>query len=132
MKTFLMRPATRREAGIVIGLIEGAAKWLRSKDTDQWQQPWPTPEARDERIIRDIEAKKTWIAWDGDVAAGTITVEYGKNPNLPELWTPEDDGPAMSAHRAAIDRNYAGIGLGATMFNWAAIEASRHQIEWMR
>jgi GNAT superfamily N-acetyltransferase len=127
-----MRRATLRELSLVIGLIERTTAWLKSKGTDQWQRPWPSLKARNRRIRKDIEAGKTWIAWVGDVPAGTITIAYAHSSSLPELWTKKDVGPAFSAHRAVVDRKYAGIGLGAAMFNWAAQQAVRYGKEWIR
>jgi GNAT superfamily N-acetyltransferase len=129
-----MRRATSSDLSLLIGLIERTTGWLKSKGTDQWQKPWPSRKARNRRIRKDIEAGKTWIAWAADRPAGTITIDLygGQNSSLPKLWKESDDGPAFSAHRAVVDRDYAGIGLGAAMFNWAAERAAHYGREWTR
>src|SRR5215468_10848219 len=43
----LLRRATERDHGVIVGLIDGAAEWLRTKNTDQWAQPWPSEEDLD-------------------------------------------------------------------------------------
>jgi len=121
------------ELSLVADLIEGTTAWLRSKGTDQWQRPWPSLEARNQRIRKDIEAGKTWIARVDGAPAGTITIDlYGQNTSLQKLWKEQDVGPAFSAHRAVVDRDHAGIGLGAAMFNWAAEQAEHYGRKWTR
>lgn len=132
MRTFLIRQATECEIGTVTSLIDQAASWLRTKNTNQWEHPWPTPAGRAKRIRGDIKSGKTWLAWDGKTAAATVTIEYKQSENLPELWAPNDVGPAFSAHRLVVNRRYAGMGLGAAVLNWAGEQAAVKGCEWMR
>ena len=67
-------------------LIDAAGEWLRTKDTDQWAEPWPSRKERDERVRRDLAAGKTWFVRDedaGDALAATVTV--AKDP-IPFVW----------------------------------------------
>jgi hypothetical protein len=41
-----LRRANQRDHDVIIGLIDAAAEWLRTKNTDQWVQPWPGRGAR--------------------------------------------------------------------------------------
>ncbi len=132
MKTFLIRRAKEHEAETVISLIDRAARWLQTRGTDQWQDPWPSSAGRAKRVTDDINSDKTWIVWDGDIAAATITIEYKQNPNLPKLWTWEDDGPGVSVHRVVVDRRYAGMRLGAALFSWAGNQAAACGAKWIR
>jgi hypothetical protein len=45
-----------RDHDAIIGLIDAAAEWLRTKNTDQWAQPWPSEDDRNHRIRRDLIA----------------------------------------------------------------------------
>src|SRR5258708_38572081 len=71
----IIRPASSDDEGVIIGLIEGASSWLRGKDTDQWAKPWPDRKTRDERVRTGIRLRHTWIVWDGETAAATVTVD---------------------------------------------------------
>ncbi len=107
----------------VVRLIDGAAAWLRTKGTDQWKRPWPTPRGRVQRIMDGIVSGKTWIAWDRDEPAATITLEDTADPKLWTEW--EDAEPAAYVHRLVVGRPYAGIGLGAALLDWAGDRAQR-------
>src|SRR6202035_2347488 len=79
----VLRRASERDLDAIISLIDGAAEWLRTKNTDQWSQPWPSVEDRSHRILRDLRAGKTWIAWDGSLRAATITADSQETPIWP-------------------------------------------------
>jgi GNAT superfamily N-acetyltransferase len=109
----------------VIGLIDEAAAWLQTKDTDQWAAPWPNRDKRDARTMRGLQGEKTWIVWDGDIAAATVTLAAKLNPNV---WsrpacTCDLSERAVYAHRLITARNYAGYGLGAQLIDWAGLRA---------
>jgi GNAT superfamily N-acetyltransferase len=105
-----------------IGIIDAAGEWLRTKDTDQWAEPWPSRNERDERVRRDLAAGKTWFVRDedaGDALAATVTV--AKDP-IPYVWRGSDADlaePAVYVHRLVTARSYAGRGLGAQLIDWA-------------
>lgn len=119
----------------VLGLIEGAAAWLRTKDTDQWSAPWPDPIKRDARVMRGLDGGKTWIVWDGDVAAATVTLAAKPNPMVWGGPTCQCDlgERAVYAHRLITARSHQGQGLGAQLIDWAGLRA-RHEYgaKWIR
>ena len=110
-------------------LVREAADWLRtSKDTDQWARPWPNRPAHRERILNDLIKGKTWIVWDGPVAAATITVDTDEPLDLHErpIWPAHKRRqPAVYVRRVVVSRNYARIGLGAGLLDWAADVAEK-------
>jgi ribosomal protein S18 acetylase RimI-like enzyme len=115
---------------VIIRLIDDAAEWLRTKNTDQWAQPWPSKEDRSHRIRRDLVAGRTWIAWDGSEAAATVTADVLDNPIWPEE-TRQDQ--AVYVCRLVVNRSYAGRGLGAELQDWAGLRAMRrHGARWIR
>jgi GNAT superfamily N-acetyltransferase len=103
-------------------LIDAAGEWLRTKDTDQWAEPWPSRKERDERVRRDLAAGKTWFIRDedaGDALAATVTV--AKDP-ISFVWRDSEANlaePAVYVHRLVTARRYAGLGLGAQLIDWA-------------
>src|ERR1035438_773622 len=57
-----VRRAATNDLPVILGMIDEAADWLRSKDTDQWSSPWPNEQIRDERVLRGLHCGSTWIA----------------------------------------------------------------------
>jgi hypothetical protein len=83
----------------VSGLVRKASEWLRaSKNTDQWARPWPDGIRQRERMFNDLLKGKTWLVWDGETAAATITVDTDEPVDLNEqpVW------PEHARHRSAL------------------------------
>lgn len=131
MGTLQLRRATERDLDTVLGLIDEAASWLRGKDTDQWRKPWPNLEARNERVRVALAAGQTWIVWDGDTAAATVSMDREGNP---KLWDElELHDRAVYVQRLVVARKYAGMGLGAQLIDWAGTWARmRYRAAWIR
>lgn len=119
----------------VLGLVGEARDWLWTKGTDQWEKPWPTPQARDARVLKGLRRAVTWIVWDGDIPAATVTITPRMNP---AVWsTPQCTcnlaEPAVFVHRLITARKYAGIGLGAELIDWAGLRGKRlYGAKWIR
>lgn len=114
----------------VIGLIENARKWLRTKNTDQWSQPWPSEEDRSHRIREGLEGGKTWIVWNGRRPAATITATGEDNGVWPKEMRSDR---SVYVSRLVVSRRYAGQGLGARLLDWAAMRARReYGALWIR
>lgn len=125
-----IRPGTTDDLPVVLGLIEEAATWLRSRETNQWASPWPTREARDERVRRGLERGETWLVWDGETAAATMTI--CAEP-IPYIWLEKGRGEAVYLHRLVVGRSYAGQDLGGVMIDWAVQrELVKRPVEWVR
>ena len=134
---FQLRLATRGDLNGIFQLLDGAAAWLRTtKDTDQWEKPWPTREARDARVRVGVENGETWIALDDSIPVGTITIA-GK-PNT-YVWSDLTSGCRLSdravyVHRLITARNYVGLeGLGSELLDWAGRNGRRlYGARWIR
>jgi ribosomal protein S18 acetylase RimI-like enzyme len=115
----------------IVGLIDGAAAWLRTKDTDQWENPWPNRSGRDTRVKEGIDRGKTWIVRDDEITAGTITMDTEAHPKLwPEMDVQE---PAVYVHRLVVNRKFAGKGIGASLVELAGDLAFReYAARWIR
>jgi len=127
--------ASARHFDTVLGLIEDARSWLWTMDTDQWDKPWPDPAARDRRVLAGLRNGKTWIVWDDDIAAATITITTRRNN---AVWakpacTADLKERAVFVHRLITSRKYAGLGLGAELIDWAGLRGSReYGAKWIR
>ena len=122
--------ATPADLDTLVAFRDQAAAWLASKGIDQWQEPWPTPDLMVEGMLASIEAGGTFIVWDDDTPAATITINRFAKP---ELWTEEEAAqPALYAHKVTVDRAYGGQGLGAELLDWAGTKAADEGADWLR
>lgn len=118
------------DMAVIIGLIQEAAEWLRSQGTDQWARPWPDRTGRDDTVRAALNQGKSWICRDKDTATATITADPDENPYWREVGFGE---PAVYVHRLVVSRQYAGVGLGAALLDWAGRSARRdHGARWIR
>lgn len=116
----------------IIGLIDDAARWLRTeKNSDQWQRPWPDETSRDQRIRRGIKVARTWMVENDDGLVGTVSFGRGGNK---KLWTlRERNQPAVYVSRLILSRRHAGEGIGADLIDWAGQRGvTGWGAEWIR
>jgi GNAT superfamily N-acetyltransferase len=134
---FALRLATPGDFGDVRRLVREASDWLRTcKNTDQWARPWPDRAGHVDRIVNDLLKGKTWLVWDGATAVATITIDTDEplDQNEQPVW-PADKRrePALYVRRVIVSRSYAGRGLGAALFDWAAdVARTDHQATLLR
>jgi len=126
-----VRRAAADDLLVILGLIDEAATWLRTRNTDQWARPWPNQVARDARVRQGIRGGNTWIAEEQGTPVATLTYRpHGSHA----LWTqPERDEPAVYVSRLIVAREAAGLGIGAAMIDWAGQQAARDWgAQWIR
>jgi GNAT superfamily N-acetyltransferase len=125
-----LRPGTLGDMAVTTQLIEEAAEWLRDKGTDQWAKPWPNQAGRDSRILASLREGKTWMGWDDDIPAATITADPDDDPYWPEEFLLDR---AVYVHRLVVARPYKGVGLGSALLDWAGRVAKRdYDARWIR
>lgn len=125
-----LRQAAPDERDVVLELLSDSIRWLQRMGIDQWATPWPDEERRNERITQDLAEGKTWLVLDGSAVAGTITLD----PTDSGIW-PADRRAAKAVYvrKVIVGRHYAGLGLGARLFDWAAdVAAHGHGARWIR
>jgi GNAT superfamily N-acetyltransferase len=125
-----IRRAVAGDLGVILGMIDEAAEWLRTKETDQWAQPWPTETARDARVRRGLRGD-TWTVGQDGQAIATVTARRHGNQTL---WTHREQlEPAVYLSRLIVTRRAAGLGIGAALIDWAAQRAVRDwSAQWVR
>jgi ribosomal protein S18 acetylase RimI-like enzyme len=131
-ETLQIRPAEMDDMPSIIGLIDDAARWLRTeKNSDQWQRPWPDEPSRDQRIRRGIKVARTWMVENDDGLVGTVSFGRGGNK---KLWTlRERNQPAVYVSRLILSRRHAGEGIGADLIDWAGQRGvAGWGAEWIR
>jgi hypothetical protein len=137
--TLTMRIARARDTGedldVVFSLIEDARRWLRTKDTDQWEKPWPDLESRNARVRRGVQRGRTWIVWDGTTPAAMVTIATKRNTDVwsKQTCTCDLSERAVFVHRLITGRSHAGLGLGAELIDWAGLRGRRdYGAKWIR
>lgn len=119
--------ATLSDLDAVVRLLSDASAWLRSRGLDQWPEGFAPPE----RVRPYIACAEMWLVWDGETPAATVRVT--SEADAPGLWTPAERAElALHVSKLAIDRRYAGRGLGESVLRWVTDYASRLGYRWAR
>ena len=104
-----------------------AAAWLAKTGTDQWSNPFPTS-----IIVASVKAREVFLVKETPTSDPAATITLDRNAD-PALWSlKERQEPAFYVHKLAVDRWYAGIGLGARLLDWAGDRAARSGAIWLR
>jgi ribosomal protein S18 acetylase RimI-like enzyme len=112
-----VRLATPDDLEEILDLIDDASRWLTTKNTDQWSSPWPNRGERDARVLRGLLSGRTWLVQDYGIPVATVT--FRPEPNL-DLWNAREARvPAAYMSRLVLNREYAGMHIGATLTDWA-------------
>lgn len=115
---------------VIVGLIEEAKAWLRTKGTDQWSSDWLDQDGRGRgaRVENSIKEEATWLVWfvspHRKIPMATVTIETKANP---DVWTdPAVAGaPAAYLSRLITGRRFSGLGIGAALIEWACAYVAR-------
>jgi ribosomal protein S18 acetylase RimI-like enzyme len=127
---FQISPANTEDLDDIVQLRENATKWLRTKQTDQWQEPWPTAKRARERMLEGLQKGTTWIVRISSEPVATFVVDEFSDPGL---WTePEQSERALYVHRFVVHRDYSGIKLGATLMDLIGARAAHGGYRWLR
>ena len=129
--------ATPAEWAVVVAILEDAQRWLRSRDIQQWIEPFDRA-----RIEPKIAAGEFFIARLGHYPVAVVRLLradqfFWETPLRRGRWrgAPEgkgDDGDALYIHSLAVRRDYSGRGLGHQLLEWAATEARRLGRHYLR
>lgn len=114
---YVIQQARPRDVPAVMGLLAEATRWLHEvKELDQWQGP---TDRREALVRRDVGVRAVWVVRHLGHVVATLTVDHLADA---DFWRSTDRvRSALYVHRMAVAREaYAGIGLGASMLDWAA------------
>lgn len=121
----LPTPPVRAEpadAERLLALRESAAAWLAGRGIRQWE-----PGEMTLQQIRDQVVTGDWfVVRSGPSVVGALRLLWEDEP----MWGPQPPDAAY-VHGLVIDRDYAGLGLGRAMLDWAgqqARQAGRSQL----
>jgi hypothetical protein len=91
----------------VVAVLSEAAAWLRARGFEQWPAPFPAA-----WVVPSIERGETYLAREGDLVAGTITLRWDD----PAFWG-EQPPVAGYVHAIAVRCEFAGA--GPALLDWA-------------
>ncbi|MCP6681872.1 GNAT family N-acetyltransferase [Bacillus nakamurai] len=105
------------DAQAVMELLVSAAKWLRGKGSDQWSG---LLHGEDTHNMRGSVADGHVFLFkrDGELAGVVMLLPEASEWDR-QLWGEAGHGESVYLHRLAIDRRFAGCGLGRTILSWA-------------
>jgi ribosomal protein S18 acetylase RimI-like enzyme len=119
-----LQQASQADVGAIIVILQGAADWLATQNIDQWQ--WPNQFARSV-IAEAVKNGQFWVARCHNEVIGTFKLQQTD----PMFW-PEDGVAALYLHSLAIDRRFAGCGLGRELLRRAEVMAAAQKLEFLR
>lgn len=99
-------------------LLLNTARWLQSQGSDQWsgllrgEDSHRTPEA--------VRRGDVFVVKDGAVVAAMVMLLRKPSAWDIELWGDAERANAVYVHRLAINREYAGQGLGGKVLDWVS------------
>lgn len=126
VETFVIRLATEADTPTVVTIWTGAAAWLSTLGTDQWQYP-----IKMYNIDAEIGSRSCWIVErvPGD-PVGIVTVDTEADPTM---WQPADQpDKALYLHRLAARDDMRGRELGSSILDWAGRRAQSAGKQWIR
>jgi GNAT superfamily N-acetyltransferase len=107
----------------IVELRDAAAPWLQRRGVEQWAPG----EVRAEHVRRQIEADQWYVVRRHERVLAALRVLDDDR----EVWGARNDG-ALYVHGLVIDREVAGIGLGASLLDWVERIAVEQGKSWVR
>lgn len=128
----------------LLAILDGASEWLGSQGTDQWAgSRWRAEELRPDLATGGLRMAEKLPDQPNDkseaapgsrqpperpAAAGPAFAEAGRNPCQPlpvATMTLGETASSLHLSHFAVDRRFAGLGVGAWLIREAADEAAR-------
>ncbi|WP_206786650.1 GNAT family N-acetyltransferase [Amycolatopsis sp. MtRt-6] len=134
MRGYRLRAATEADIPALLAILDGASEWLGSQGTDQWAgSRWRAEELRPDLAtggLRVAEQLRPDLATGVSAAAEPALAEAGRSsPPLRAVpvatMTLGETASSLHLGHFAVDRRFAGLGVGAWLIREAADEAAR-------
>jgi GNAT superfamily N-acetyltransferase len=102
-------PAVPDDRPAIVGILEGAQRWLAAKGIGQWTLPFGA-----EWIDPKIAAGEFWVVRLRGEPVAVFRLLWSD----PFFWGDQDDGSAAYVHTLAVRRDHAGQGNGSWVLGW--------------
>ncbi|MCB5336198.1 hypothetical protein JTE87_03117 [Bacillus amyloliquefaciens] len=114
---FRVTSARKDDEEEVMDLLVQAAEWLRDKGSNQWSG---LLQGEDTHNMREAIAKGyVFLFRQNEELAGVVMLLPEASGWDRRLWGDEGHEESVYLHRLAINRRFAGAGLGRTIMTWA-------------
>ncbi|AKL75321.1 GNAT family N-acetyltransferase [Bacillus velezensis] len=114
---FRVTSARKDDAKEVMDLLMQAAEWLRDKGSNQWSG---LLQGEDTHNMREAIAQGyVFLFRQNEELAGVVMLLPEASGWDRRLWGDEGHEESVYLHRLAINRRFAGAGLGRTIMTWA-------------
>jgi GNAT superfamily N-acetyltransferase len=120
----LIRQAASRDAELVLGILQEAARWLKQSGMAMWRDDELSPA----RITGDVEAGLFFVAECDSAVAGVV--KFQLEDSL--FWPDVPQGQSAFVHRLAVSRRFAGGGISSALLDWAVERARALGREYVR
>ncbi|MGZ9585739.1 GNAT family N-acetyltransferase [Paenibacillus marinisediminis] len=108
--------ATPDDTSDIVELLTNTARWLKSKGSTQWSA---LLDGHDVHGTGDaIKHGDVFMFKDGNIVAAMVILLTEPSPWDLDLWGDDGHDPSFYVHRLAINRDYAGQGLGNSVMQW--------------
>lgn len=108
--------AKPEDADAVMALLLKTAQWFKSKGSSQWSALLDGEDSHNTREV--IKHGNVFVFKEGEKIAAMVILLTDASPWDIDLWGEEDQENSFYVHRLAIDRDYAGRGLGKAVLEW--------------
>jgi GNAT superfamily N-acetyltransferase len=116
--------ATEADAPVAASILREVSEWLVARG----RKLWDPDEISDEDVARHARAGELVIGREGDKAVACMYLQRSD----PFFWPQANADEALYVHRLAVRRAFAGQGLAPEMLEWAATEARRLCLPFIR
>jgi ribosomal protein S18 acetylase RimI-like enzyme len=119
-----IRMATIEDAPTVLDLWQGAARWLQSKNINQWR---PENFSLD-KVHKYIAGSDVYLAEMSREIVGTYLITW----NDPFIWKELDNGLSGYIHKFSVSRKQKGMGIGLRLLRSAEEQIRNNGKEYIR
>ncbi len=126
MSAIVVAPANESDLGVVLDILDEAARWLIAQGIRQWESP-PPPEAR--TLFTEAIARREayLVRQTGDTkVVGTFRLSWNHAPFWPERK------PAGYLYTLALRPEFIGQGFGKMAIDWVAEQVRARGLGWLR
>jgi GNAT superfamily N-acetyltransferase len=119
-KPYIMSRAISADLDDVMTLIDQRIRWLRERDSDQWNTGRPFRSRMENSIARG----ETWLLRDAEAPIATITLRTDGDP---DFWSPAELAEnSIYVEKMATSVDRKGENLGRLLLKWAQDYAFRN------
>lgn len=130
-QAFTIRQARPEEAPEILALMVALAKWIQQTGSIQWSHYLQASDDQVQAIAEEAGRGELYVVHAGERLAGAFSLLPTPTQWDLLLWG-EEDCEAAYLHRLAVDRAFAGLGLGLQLLDWVLLRTRALGKEYLR